>query len=159
MSEHWIHLQRRPQPAQFSVEGYFQRVRDQLLQLDPNLLQLQVLPRQSSGLKNRLLNLLFTARFRGQFCHVTGDVHYVACVLRRHQTVLTVLDCEILHRLQGWRRAMVKLLWFTLPVRFAARITVISHETKRQLLQQVRYPADRIHVIPVSVSPLFVPAA
>ncbi|MFN5436383.1 MAG: hypothetical protein ACK5ES_17590, partial [Planctomyces sp.] len=61
MSEHWIHLQRRPQPAQFSVEGYFQRVRDQLLQLDPNLLQLQFLPRQSSGLKNRLLTLLLIA--------------------------------------------------------------------------------------------------
>jgi glycosyltransferase involved in cell wall biosynthesis len=152
-------IQRRPTAAQFSVEGYFQRVRDQLLRLDPNLLQLQVLSRHSSGLKNRLLNLLFTARFRGQVCHVTGDVHYVTCVLRRHQTVLTVLDCEILHRLQGWRRWLVKLFWFTLPVRFAARITVISHETKRQLLQQVRYPADRIHVIPVSVSPLFVPAA
>ena len=53
----------------------------------------------------------------------------------------------------------MKLLWFTLPVRFAGRITVISEETKRQLLQQVRYPANRIHVIPVSVSPLFVPAA
>jgi hypothetical protein len=85
-------IQRRPTAAQFSVEGYFQRVRDQLQRHDPNLLQLQVLPRHSSGLKNRLLNLLFTARFRGQFCHVTGDVHYVTCVLRRRQTVLTVLD-------------------------------------------------------------------
>ncbi|MFN6312146.1 MAG: glycosyltransferase [Planctomyces sp.] len=159
MSEHWIHLQRQPQPAQFSVEGYFQRVRDGLQKQHPDLLQLQVLPRLSAGFKNRLSNLLYVAGFRRCFCHVTGDVHYVACVLRRHQTVLTVLDCEILHRLKGWRRWLVKLLWFTLPVRFAARITVISHETKRQLLQQVRYPADRIHVIPVSVSPLFVPAA
>lgn len=159
MNEHWIHLQRRPTAAQFSVEGYFQRVRDHLQHHHPNLLQLQVLPRFSRGLKNRLLNLLFTSRFRGDLCHVTGDVHYVACVLRRRQTVLTVLDCEILHRLKGWRRSLVKLFWFTLPVRFAARITVISHETKRQLLQQVRYPAERIHVIPVSVSPLFAPAA
>ena len=34
MNEHWIHLQRRPTAAQFSVEGYFQRVRDQLLRQD-----------------------------------------------------------------------------------------------------------------------------
>ena len=158
MNKHWIHLQRLPTAAQFSVEGYFQRVRDQLQLQEAARLQLQILPRFSTGLKNRLLNLLFAARFRGHYCHVTGDVHYVACMLRRSQTVLTVLDCEILHRLKGWRRSVVKLLWFTLPVRFATCITVISHETKRQLLQQVSYPAERIHVIPVSVSPLFIPS-
>ncbi len=89
--------------------------------------------------------------------HVTGDIHYVACLLPRNRTVLTVLDCQVLERLTGWRRALVKYFWYTLPVRHAARITVISSETKARLLEHVDYPADRIHVIPVSVSDLYQP--
>lgn len=89
--------------------------------------------------------------------HVTGDIHYVACMLPRNRTVLTVLDCQVLERLTGWRRALVKYFWYTLPVRHAARITVISSETKARLLEHVDYPADRIHVIPVSVSDLYKP--
>jgi glycosyltransferase involved in cell wall biosynthesis len=39
-----------------------------------------------------------------------------------------------------------------------SRITVISEETKRQLLKEVTVPADRVHVIPVSVSERFQPS-
>jgi glycosyltransferase involved in cell wall biosynthesis len=39
-----------------------------------------------------------------------------------------------------------------------SRITVISEETKRQLLREVKIPADNVHVIPVSVSKLYQPS-
>ena len=152
-----VHLQRRPSDAHFSIEGYFQRLRSSLSR--QLTVQVVLLPFRSRGFFCRLLNLLFALRLRTTICHVTGDVHYVCLVLPRQRCVLTVHDCEILCRLKGWRRRILKLFWYTLPVRRASRVTVNSHETKRQLLQQVRYPADRIHVIPVSVSPLFVPAA
>jgi glycosyltransferase involved in cell wall biosynthesis len=91
--------------------------------------------------------------------HVTGDIHYVCCVLPKEKTLLTVHDCEVLHRLSGWKKAVVQFFWYTQPAKHAARITVNSEETKRQLLQVIRYPADRIHVIPVSISPLYQPDA
>jgi glycosyltransferase involved in cell wall biosynthesis len=89
--------------------------------------------------------------------HVTGDIHYVCCVLPKKKTLLTVHDCEVLHRLSGWKREIVRFFWYTHAAKHATRITVNSEETKRQLLKVIRYPAERIHVIPVSVSPLYQP--
>ncbi len=150
-----LHLQRRPQAVHFSIEGYFRRLREHL----PTDCEAQVvvLPWHSRGFFRRLGNLLFVLRLRSRICHITGDVHYVAMALSRSRTVLTVHDCEILHRLTGWRRALVRLFWYTLPVKFVSVITVNSAETKRQLLSVVSFPPERIHIIPVSVSPLFQP--
>lgn len=152
-----VHLQRRPTSVNFSLEGYFARVRQMLV--GKVGLGLFLLPRFSHGLLNRVINLFAVCCLRPALCHVTGDVHYVCLVLPASRCLLTVLDCQVLHRLQGWRRWLVKLLWFVLPVRRVSRITVISSETKQQLLREVSFPADRIHVIPVSVSELFQPCA
>jgi glycosyltransferase involved in cell wall biosynthesis len=150
-----LHIQRRPTPTQFSVEGYFERVREAWAESEPP--RVFQVPCFSRGLLPRLWNMLAVWRQSADIYHVTGDIHYVACLLPKNRTVLTVLDCQILERLTGWRRAIVKYFWYTLPVRRAARITVISSETKSRLLEHVDYPADRIHVIPVSVSDLYKP--
>jgi len=150
-----LHIQRRPLPTQFSVEGYIERVRSAWSDGEtPKLFQV---PCFSRGLLPRLRNMLAVWRQSADVYHVTGDIHYVACVLPRGRTVLTILDCQILERLTGWRRALVKYFWYTLPVRHAAQITVISSETKARLLEHVNYPAERIHVIPVSVSEIYQP--
>jgi glycosyltransferase involved in cell wall biosynthesis len=151
-----VHIQRRPVPTQFSVEGYFERVRECLR----STIQVRqyVVPCFSRGLFGRVRNCLAARWNQADVNHVTGDIHYVACLLPRRKTVLTVLDCQILTRLTGWRRALVKLLWYTLPIRCVSRITVISEETKRQLLKEVRFPAERVHVIPVSVAERFQPS-
>jgi glycosyltransferase involved in cell wall biosynthesis len=151
-----VHIQRRPVPTQFSVEGYFERVRDCLHTTNP-IRHFEV-PCFSRGILGRIRNCLSARKNQADVNHVTGDIHYVACLLPRRKTVLTVLDCQILTRLTGWRRALVKLLWYTLPIRCVSRITVISEETKRQLLKEVTFPADRVHVIPVSVSERFQPS-
>ena len=47
-------------------------------------------------------------------------------------------------------------LWFRLPLRRLAAITVISAETKRDLLKWVpEIDPSRVHVVPVSVSSLY----
>jgi glycosyltransferase involved in cell wall biosynthesis len=152
-----VHIHRRPLSTQFSIEGYFSRVRESL----PSDVDVEthVVPCFSRGVLSRLRNGLSAWATHGDVWHVTGDIHYVALFLSRKRTVLTVLDCEILDRLRGWRRAFVKFFWFTLPVRRAMRLTVISQATKHRLLQEVSIPADRIEVIPVSVSPSFQPHA
>ena len=162
-----VHFHRRPAPTHFSVEGYFERIRGCLANangLDHDCttsairVRVHTMPCFSEGGIGRLRNMLSAWRNQGQVNHITGDVHYIALMLHRKRTLLTVLDCQILERLMGWRRAIVKWLWFTLPDKRVAAITVISAETKRQLLQEICFPANKIHVIPVSVSPLFQPA-
>lgn len=150
-----VQFQRRPFPTQFSVEGYFARVRN-LLKGKADI-HVHFLPCYSRGVCGRLRNMVNAARHQADVNHITGDVHYAALLLSRRQAILTVLDCQILDRLTGWRRAVVRFLWYTLPVRRVSRITVISEETKRQLLREVRFPAEHVHVIPVSVSELYQP--
>lgn len=150
-----VHIERRSLPTHFSIEGYFRRVRDHLAgRADVTLYQV---PCYSQGFWGRVRNCLGAFRNQQDVNHVTGDIHYVTCFLSRRRTLLTIHDCQILDRLTGWKRVAVRLFWYSLPVRHAIRITVNSHETKRKLLREVRYPPDRIHVIPVSVSELFRP--
>jgi glycosyltransferase involved in cell wall biosynthesis len=52
----------------------------------------------------------------------------------------------------------MKVFWFDLPVRRAAVVTVISNETKRQLLRHVRVPEGKIAVIPNAVSAIYQPS-
>lgn len=152
-----VQFQRRPVPTQFSVEGYFERVRS-LLTGRADILA-HFLPCYSRGFCGRLRNMINAARHQGDVNHVTGDVHYVGLLLAKRHTILTVLDCQILERLKGWRRVIVRFFWYTLPVHRVSRITVISEETKRQLLREVKFPADKVRVIPVSVSELYQPSS
>lgn len=151
-----VQIQRRPSDSNFSIEGYFSRLRARLA--EHLRIEVRALPEFSKGVNRRLKNLRVAWTLRQNLCHVTGDVHYVCLALSRQRCLLTVHDCQILHRLHGWRRWLVKLFWYTLAVRKATLITVNSEETKRQLLKEVTYPPDRIHVIPVSVSELYRPA-
>lgn len=151
-----IHIQRRPTPAQFSLEGYFERVRSSLSGKEE--VELLVVPFRSKGILRRIANAVAVWWKQSDVNHVTGDIHYAAILLKPSKTVLTVLDCQVLSRLTGWRRTLVKLLWYSLPMRCVSRVTVISEETKRRLLEEVSFPPERIHVIPVSVSPVFRPS-
>ncbi len=148
-------VQRRAFPDQYSVEGYFARVVRGLRHLDVEAEQ-RILPEFSRGFLPRLRNVLATRSICADIVHITGDVHYVAAGADPTKTILTVLDCVNLHRLRGLRRAVFKYLWFTMPVRRCAAITVISEETKRSLLENMPQLApEKVHVIPVSISELF----
>ena len=149
-------FQRRRPADKFSMEGYFQRVRNEL-EGRVELSQF-VPPYLSRGVFRRIVNTMSAARRQTDVNHITGDIHYVAMGMRRSKTILTVHDCQVLERLTGWKRWMVKTLWYTLPARKVTLITVNSEETKRQLLKTVRFPEERVVVVPVSVSENFQPA-
>jgi glycosyltransferase involved in cell wall biosynthesis len=75
--------------------------------------------------------------------------------LPKRRTILTVLDCATLERLSGLHRWLFWLFWYWWPMRRATRITVISEFSKAALLRAVRYPQERVHVIPPPLSPEF----
>lgn len=142
---------RKPHPGQFSIEASFARLTTALGKLGVEVRQREA-PVASKGLINRLRILAFAARRSGaDIAHVTGDIHYAVLFAPRPR-ILTIHDLERLHRLSGWRRAVFKLFWFTLPCRAATAITVISATTRETLIKEVAVEPRRVHVIPTLVS-------
>ena len=149
-----VYFQRLPGASQFSVERYFDAIR--AVASDNADVRCVTMPRLSRGVVGRLINLVFTFRNRGDVNHVTGDVNYVALALPRNRTVLTVLDCQVLQRLGGWRRWVLAALWFKWPCRHVQYVTVISQATKDALVAETGICEQKVRVIPVAVSDAFV---
>jgi glycosyltransferase involved in cell wall biosynthesis len=109
------------------------------------------------GIWSRWVNVREAARHQGPINHITGDVHYLAVGLDPRRTLLTIHDCASLERLRGVRLAVFKLFWFTLPIRRAALVTVISESTRQELLRLVRCDAAKIRVVMNCVADEFLP--
>jgi glycosyltransferase involved in cell wall biosynthesis len=146
-----VQLERRPWAANFSIENYFARVRKTLEEMGCHV-DARQLPFHSKGVIPRWRNARFAAEKQGEVTHLTGDVHYATALCRPETTVLTILDCHALERLSGWKRSIFKHFWYTLPLNHARFVTVISEETKRNVLKYCDFDESRIIVIPVSVS-------
>jgi glycosyltransferase involved in cell wall biosynthesis len=112
-------------------------------------------PCQSRGILSCARNLAFTARQRADVIHVTGDIHYCALAVRPSRCVLTIHDFCSLNRLKGVRKLIFSALWYSLPLRRAQHVTVISAETRRQLEEYFPTASDKAHVIPNCVNGAF----
>ncbi len=97
------------------------------------------------------------SKLKADIHHIVGDVHYLAFGLPGGQLVLTIHDCAALERLKGWRREILRQLWFVLPMKRAAVVTTISETTKQELRRWVGSLADKVVVIPNCVRAEFVP--
>ena len=104
-------------------------------------------PRESKGILNRVINILWARRHQGDVNHVTGDVHYLTYFLRKDRTVLTIADCVSLQRSRGLKHFILWFFWYWLPEKRCSKITVISEFTKKQLLTYVRCKPEKIEVI------------
>lgn len=146
--------QRKPlQYGNFSVEGYFATVR---LHLSPaTKIQVRIVPFASRGLWRRLGNIVYCGLRRSGLHHVTGDIHYATFVLPRMRTVLTILDCAFETDPNRIRQQLRRMLWYSLPVRRCAVVTVISEFTRSRLLAHLNCDPEKIRVVPVCISPLF----
>lgn len=148
-------VSRRPIEGFYSMESYFERVRASLLAMGVDV-RLHVSPYASQGLLNRLGIIRFARRHQADLVHVTGDIQFAALGTDPGRTVVTVHDCGRLHQLRGWKRELLRQFWFRLPLRRVAAITVVSQAVKEDLLRWVpELDPDRIHVVPVSISPGF----
>lgn len=142
---------RRPRrDANFSVEFIFEGVRAHLgPDFEPAVATSRFL---SNGLWRRAYNVMEAAFRQGDVNHVTGDVHFLTYLLRRDKTLLTVLDCGPLVGPTTARRRLLKLLWYTIPIRRSALVSVISQAVKDDLIRRVKIDPDKVHVVPVFVS-------
>lgn len=150
-----VFFNRKPRAlGNFSIEIYFQLIQNYLK--DEFILINKVMPYESNGLLNRLGNVIYCFFNQGDVNHITGDIHYVAALIKKSKTILTVLDCGMLHETSGLKHKIFKALWFTIPLFKSKIITAISNATKHDLIQFTHCDANKIKVIYICISPAFV---
>ena len=147
----------RKQAAFFSVDRLFADVRRAL---PPDIgVKVAVSRFRSRGFFGRTYNIIEAAFRQSDINHITGDVHFLAFLLRKRRTLLTIHDLVGVHRLQGWRRAVLLFLWCWLPIKRVAMVSVISEATKQDLLRHVEVEPRKVRVVHNPVSADFQPVA
>lgn len=103
-------------------------------------------------------NALDARRVEGDVNHITGVVNYLALGLRPERTLITVHDLDFLNRRSGLNKLVYKWLFFDAPLRRVRKVTAISEFTKRQIVENIGIPAEKIVVIgnpaPTSFKPV-----
>lgn len=146
---------RRPQGASFSIERVFDDVRGALpSDVQHNVAMVRFVSR---GFWRRLYNVIEAVFRQGDVNHITGDVHYLAYLLCKRRTLLTILDCVTLERLRGFRWQVFFFFWYWLPEKRSALISVISESTKQELLKYLKCDPEKIRVVHCPVSNDFQP--
>jgi glycosyltransferase involved in cell wall biosynthesis len=146
-----VYFQRKRRAgANFSLEQIFNDLAE--CSRKDYLVEQKIMPFVSSGLSRRIINMLSASCSQGDLNHVTGDINYVAILLRSKKTISTILDLGVLHRTTGLKREILLLIWFYLPVKRSKWVTVISEATKQDLLKNINCNPDKVKVIYVPIS-------
>src|SRR5690242_5711013 len=95
----------------YSIEELFRAVARQIVR------NVQVVEYETRGLWNVLSDVYALRTMQADIYHVTGDIHYMAMLLPRARTILTIHDLgHFLHTLIGLKKWFYKWLWLIFPV-------------------------------------------
>src|SRR5690554_1888642 len=138
---------RKPTNIHFSIEFLFDQIRREIQSKNLETLK-WIAPYYSTGFINRLKIILNAHKNQGDINHITGDINFIAFGLNKKRTILTIHDIGIINSekatLAKW---MLKTIWITLPIRRVSLVTVVSEETKKELIKATKIPANKIRVI------------
>jgi glycosyltransferase involved in cell wall biosynthesis len=156
------YIYRKKNPVFFSIERIFhaiaQKIHDDYgSEFDLRSVELPF----PTGLRTILPNIRFTRKHQRSINHITGDVYYALLGCRRKNiNIMTVHDCVALYKYPRTdpRYWFIKWLWYELPARRADMVTVISANSRRELLKFTRCDEDKIRVIPNFLDPAFQPS-
>jgi glycosyltransferase involved in cell wall biosynthesis len=148
-----VHLFFRKKSNFFSIEGLFESVVS-AFDADVRASVLRV-PSSGASLRTIVKNCLWACARQGTVNHITGDIHYIALSLNQKQTILTIHDLRLIEGRSSIRKLILKILWFSLPVRRVRFVTVISETTRLELLKYVHVDPEKIKVIPNCISSTF----
>jgi glycosyltransferase involved in cell wall biosynthesis len=79
--------------------------------------------------------------------HITGVLHYLFFILPKNRTILTIHDCVKVHQHEGFKKRFVIWFWFKLPLAYFKYITVVSKQTKKEIIELTNCNPDQIQVI------------
>ena len=127
-----------------SIEGVFSPL-DAL----PNIHRME-LSCDLNSIKSAFKLLWFALNIKEKNIHITGDIHYMAIFLFWKKIIITVHDCNHYEDLTGIRKKFMGFIWYTLPLRIADKVTVISPFAKKQLCGYFNFNHKKVVVIPNS---------
>lgn len=102
----------------------------------------------SKSLKRLGNNLKYVSNISGDILHITGDIHYVACIMARKKTVLTIHDMVQLEINKGLKRILIWFFWFYIPISRSRYITCISTKTYNDVIKMFPQSKGKVFVIP-----------
>lgn len=145
------YFQRKPRPTgNYSLEAIFDDVRKRL-QNDISASK-RIAPFESNGVFRRLWIMLDAALHQRGINHVTGDTTFAGLLLRKKQTVLTILDCigaDTRKGIGGW---LYRKVWFEWPVARSQIVTTISEASKRDIVRLTGCAPEKVVVTGVAIS-------
>lgn len=106
-----------------------------------------------------LKNMVHFAKLsRKSLCHITGDVQYVACLMKPSNTILTIHDLVPLHNknVPWYSKWLCYWLWYYIPLRRLKRVTCISEATRQDILSFFPWADTKISVIPNPIDSSFI---
>jgi len=150
---------RHPQPNYFSIEKLFQKISVTIAENYPTefATEEQYMP-FASNLRTIYKNTLFAKEHQSAINHITGDVHYaIFGYSKKNINIITIHDCVTLYRYSktSMRYWILKLFWFDMPVKKADLITVISENTRKDLIRFTKCDPEKVKVINNFVDPSF----
>ena len=92
-------------------------------------------------------NLLFFRKPDADIYHITGHIHYIALILPKKKTILTIHDVGILHIRKGLRRYILKKILLDLPIKKLKYITAVSETTRNEVIKHTGCAPEKIRVI------------
>jgi len=133
---------RHPQPGSFSIEELFHTIAVELRE------HAEVIEFAVGSRWQLLADAYRLRRLKADIYHITGDVTYIAMLLPRRHSVLTIHDIgNWLFTLRGWKRRLYRLLWLCWPLRAAGAITAISEATRFDIVERFALTDRPIRVI------------
>lgn len=139
----------------FSIYKVFKTIEDELILQNQDIKE-YFMPSQFSMPWDIIRNSLFTFKHRNikGINHISGHIHDVILGLIGCKTVLTIHDLVFIDNVKNPIKRFYKwLFWLYIPVKLANKVTCISNETKRKVLQHIK--TDKIVVIYNPVDPTF----
>lgn len=145
------HFYREPSNTGFSVEGVFKTVKNDLADRIP------IRDFFCSPGTSHLKTIRSATKHASAINHLTGDTNFLALGLKGQKNILTIHDFGRLEsdKLPKLKQLMHQSLWYTLPIKNTRAVTLISESSRQKFSERFRFPAERIHVIPAPVKPIF----
>jgi glycosyltransferase involved in cell wall biosynthesis len=150
---------RHPHRIYFSIEKLFHAVAEEIKKQKDAVFMVRELNLPFTSKPGTISrNISFVKAKQSRLNHITGDAHYaILGCSRKNINILTIHDCVLLYHYPKTnpRHWIIRYLWYRLPVKKADTVTVISEQTKKDILHFTNCPAEKIRVIPNFIDPAF----
>ncbi|TWR27013.1 glycosyltransferase family 4 protein [Mucilaginibacter achroorhodeus] len=147
---------RKPFEGQVSIEYLFYSLSSYLKEQNVSIINRQ-LSHYSKGLLNRLRNVFTITHYHKKIIHVTGDVHYTILGAWFSKRILTIHDLGFMLNKGPAAKFTYWLFWIYLPVKFSHQVTVVSENTKRDLLKYINVENSKVTVISNFIDAIYKP--